>query len=497
MNDQEFDLVVVGTGIAGGSAAAAAVQSGLSVAIVERASEADYGGNTRYTEANFRMKNENEVSDDFEEQFSENSGSNPDPNVLAALSGEPDFWPPYVKAHPHTDPHLIATLAAEAGPTIQWLKSLGVTFNQHKLNHYIIETAPRIRPNGGGLALIETLSNYARKNGARIFFNHTAYRLIVSEKGRIAGVLARTADGDSCEIHGRGVVLASGGFEGNPEMLAQYVGKRAEFIRPVAKGGYYNKGEGIRMALDIGAASAGDFASFHAEPIDPRAKKPAPLMNYPYGLLVNADGRRFTDEAPGPTDHHYDVTSRAIAEQPNGIVHVITDSSVTDVPNYRGIIRTDQPAINADTLDELADKIGVPALALRKTVDDYNAACVKGEFKPLEPDGLATVGLYPPKSNWARPLQRGPWEAYPIYCANTFTFGGLKVNTKAQVLDTDGRPITGLYAAGETMGLYHQGYRGGTSVMRGAVFGRIAGIAHGELLQKSNSSSGAKAMATR
>ena len=125
----------------------------------------------------------------------------------------------------------------------------------------------------------------------------------------------------------------------------------------------------------------------------------------------------------------------------------------------------------------------MPAARLRRTVEEYNAACVAGEFKPLQPDGLSTTGLHPPKSNWARPLGRGPWEAYPIYCANTFTFGGLKTNIKAQVLDTDGRVIPGLFAAGETMGLYHQGYRGGTSVMRGAVFGRIAGQTHAGELQ--------------
>jgi tricarballylate dehydrogenase len=472
------DLVVVGCGIAGCSAAAAATQKGLAVVMLERATREEYGGNTRYTEANFRMKNVDEVSDDFEEQFIQNAGANPDPNIVAALAGPYETRPPYVKAHAHTDPDLIATLAEQAGPTVRWLHEFGIRFDDTKLRHYIIETAPRIRPVGGGLGLIEALSSYVRGNGGEILYEHTAYKLIIDERGFVAGVLARDNTGASRAIRGKGVVLASGGFQGNPEMLAQYIGKRAEFIRPVARGGYYDKGEGIRMALEIGAAPAGDFGSYHAEPIDPRARKPAPIMSYPYGILVNQDGRRFTDESPGPTDHYYDVTSRAMADQPNGIVYVVHDKSVDDVPNFRGIIRTDQPPILAATLDELAGKLGIPEDALRNTVDEYNAACVSGNFKPLEVDGLSTRNLHPPKSNWARPLNRPPFEAYPIYCANTFTFGGLKVNTASQVLDTDGRVIPGLYAAGETMGLYHQGYRGGTSVMRGAVFGRIAGVTH-------------------
>ena len=116
----------------------------------------------------------------------------------------------------------------------------------------------------------------------------------------------------------------------------------------------------------------------------------------------------------------------------------------------------------------------------------YNAACVEGEFKPLEVDGLGTSGLYPPKTNWSRPIDKGPFGAYPVMSANCFTFGGLKVNTNAQVLDTDGRPIGGLYAAGETMGLYHQVYTGATSVLRGAVFGRLAGLAHAAMLAAAN-----------
>jgi len=477
-----FDVVVVGSGIAGLSAAVSAIQAGLRVAILERAPKEDYGGNTRWTESYMRMKSDSEVSDDFETIFAENAGPNLDPNVIAAIAEPYEGWPSFVKAHGLPDPEIISTFSEAAGPTLQWLKSFGIKFD-HLPMYLLTVSAPRIMPIGGGLAMIEALSAYACAHGVKYLYEHTAYRLIVDDDGVVCGVYARNASGKTIQIHGKAVVLACGGFEGNPEMLARYIGRRAEFIRPVARGGYYNRGEGIRMGLDIGAAPAGDFGSYHAEPVDPRSRQPEALvMNYPYGILVNIKGCRFTDEAPGAVDNNYDHTTRRFAEQPNGIVYVIYDQSINDVKNWRRSIRTDQPAFEAASLQELAKKIGIPASALEATVRDYNAACPKGEFKPFEIDGLSTRDLTPPKSNWARPIDAAPFFAYPIISANCFTYGGLKINKKAQVLDCDGRPISGLMAAGETAGLYYQNYPGATSVLRGAVFGRIAAATVATLL---------------
>jgi tricarballylate dehydrogenase len=198
-------------------------------------------------------------------------------------------------------------------------------------------------------------------------------------------------------------------------------------------------------------------------------------MNFPYGILVNRDCSRFVDEAPGPVDAHYDHISRAIGEQPGGIAWVIFDASIAEVPNWKRSIRTDQPVIQADTLEALADKLDLAPDRLIATVGDYNAACDAGAFKPLEVDGLATRGLFPKKSNWSRPIEKGPFFAYPIIAGICFTYGGVKTNRHAEVVDCDGRPIDGLYAAGEATGLYYQVYTGATSVMRGAVFGKTAG----------------------
>jgi tricarballylate dehydrogenase len=199
------------------------------------------------------------------------------------------------------------------------------------------------------------------------------------------------------------------------------------------------------------------------------------VMNFPYGILVNRDCNRFVDEAPGPVDLHYDHISRAIAEQPGGIAWVVFDASITDVPNWKRSIRTDQPAIQADTLEALAAELGLAPERLVATVDTYNAACMPGVFKPLEADGLATKGLFPAKSNWSRRIEQGPFCAYPIISGICFTYGGVKTNRYGEVVDCDGRPMEGLYAAGEAAGLYYQVYTGATSVMRGAVFGKIAG----------------------
>ncbi len=300
--------------------------------------------------------------------------------------------------------------------------------------------------------------------------------MLLDDNGTVNGLLAHHKDDGGQRFMGK-VVLASGGFEGNPEMLAKYLGPRSVYLRPVCKGAYFNKGEGIEMALQAGAGAAGEFGSYHAEPVDPRSGAVEPsVFIFPYGILVNKKGERFTDEAPGTVDAYYERVTRRIYEQPEGIAYVILDQRVKDIPNYRLGLRTDQPAIEADTLEALAEKLGMPASVLVETVETYNQACGNGDgYDPLKADGVSTKDLQPPKSNWALKVDRGPYMAYPIISANVFTFGGLKVNTFGQVLDTDGNVMPNLYAAGETVGMYYTNYTGATSVLKGLVFGRLAG----------------------
>ncbi len=472
----DFDLIVVGCGIAGLSAAASALQAGKRVAILERAPKEERGGNTRWTEALLRMKSEHEVSDDFEAHFARNAGHYLDPELVAETARDWDNWPGIVKTLGFTDPEVIATFAKNAAPTVAWLKSFGVKFD-FLPTYFITACQPRMAPIGGGLALVEALAAWCEESGAQFFYQTTARGLIQDEAGCVVGVKCVAAGHKALELRAGAVVLACGGFEGNPEMLTHYLGPRARYIRPVARGGYYNKGEGIRMALAVGAAASGDYGSIHAEPLDPRSGATEPVvMVFNYGILVNRNAVRFVDEAPATVDATYEAITRVIFEQPEGIAYCILDSKIDEVPGWHRAVRSDQPPIAAGSLAELAEKLGLDARALAATVDSFNAACPAGSFNPLELDGLATrVGFTPRKSNWARALDKPPFLAFPIICGNCFTFGGLKVDARARVIDADGNAIPGLYAAGETIGLYYGAYAGATSVLRGAVFGRIAG----------------------
>ncbi|HTE15815.1 MAG TPA: FAD-dependent oxidoreductase [Burkholderiales bacterium] len=475
ITSHSFDVVVAGCGIAGLSAAVSAAQGGARVAVLERAPIEERGGNTRYTDAYLRMKSESEVTDDFETHLAENGGGYLDPELVQHTTQTYGTWPAIVKTLSFADPELISAFADASGPTVQWLKTFGVKFD-FLPTQFLTKSQPRLLPIGGGLALLEALATAAEKNGVRFFYETTATGLLQSEHGTVIGLRASDKQGLPQHFMGK-VILGCGGFEGNAEMQTRYIGPRAVYLRPVARGGYYNNGEGIRMALDIGAAPCGDFGSYHAEPIDPRSGRAEPsVFIFPYGLLVNQEGLRFTDEAPGTVDAVYESITRKIFNQTNGIAYTILDDRINDVPNYKLGLRSDQPPITGATIAELAGKLNIPVTTLENTVNRYNAACVTGTFKPLEIDHLATRSLTPPKSNWARALDKPPFQAYPVIASNVLTFGGLKVNTRAQVLNQDGVPIRGLYAAGEVVGLYYKTYTGATSVLKGAVFGRLAGM---------------------
>jgi tricarballylate dehydrogenase len=467
-----FDLVVAGCGVAGLSAAVAAAQAGARVAVIERSTREERGGQSRYTEAYLRMKSLTEVTDDFETHLAENGSGAIDPELVEeAVHSQRGSL---AKALSIADPTVIERLSASAGDTIKWLQGMGVRFD-FLPTQFLTKSQPRLLPVGGGAALVEALAGRAEQLGVAFHYETTAAALETDPDGRVVGLKVRSRDARTRVLAGQ-VVLACGGFEGNAEMMTRYVGPRAVYLRPVCKGGYYNRGEGIAMGLAAGAAGCGDFGSYHAEPVDPRSGVAEPsIFIFPYGILVNLDGKRFTDEAPGTVDAYYERVTRRIYEQREGTAWVVLDARHLRIPNYRLGIRTDKPPFVGDTLAQLAQRIEVPVDALEASVREYNAACRDGDWKPLELDGLATEGLTPPKSNWATPLTEGPFHAYPIISSNVFTFGGLKVDADARVVDADGEPIPGLFAAGETAGLYYRNYTGATSVLKGLVFGRIAG----------------------
>ncbi len=469
-----YDVVVVGGGIAGLSAAISAAEAGARVALLDRATEQESGGNTRYTEAYMRMKSVDEPADGLVDTLVDDFMGHPDPGITADAGKAWDKRSPLLRSHQVVDLDYVEAFAENAGPTLRWLEGHGVAFAQLPTLFLTVSTT-RLAPVGGGLALVETLGKKARGLGVDFHFETTARGLLTGDDGRVAGVRATAPDGSPAHFAGR-VVLASGGYEGNAELMARYHGDKALTCRPVARGGNYNKGEGIEMALAAGAATAGNFSLFHAEPVDPRSGDPeAAIMAFTYGILVNERGERFVDEARGPIDAWYERTTRDIQAQPRGIAWMVLDAEGMAVPNIKTAIRTEEAPVTADTIGALATKLGIDPATLEATVAAYNEACAEGDWDPSRPDGLATTGLTPPKSNWAKPIAAGPFRAWPIMAANVFTFGGLKTDASARVIDRDGRVIEGLYAAGEMTGLYYTNYTGSTSVLRGATFGKIAG----------------------
>jgi tricarballylate dehydrogenase len=471
VNEFSYDVVVVGSGVAGLSAALSAAEQGARVAVLDRARPSAAGGNTRYTEAYLRMKSIDEVSDDLAEKLLDDFQGHPDPGILVDTLADRTRWDGPTATLNIVDQECVQTLLAEAGPTLRWIEGFGVSFDALPTSFPTTSTT-RLMPVGGGLALVKAMTRAARAQGVSFHYETTARGLVLAD-GAVRGVQAIGPDGPV--TFAGTVLLACGGYQGNSELLARYHGEKGMVCRPVARGGHYNKGEGIEMALAVGAATAGNFALFHAEPIDPRSGEPeAAIFSFSYGILVNAQGERFTDEAPGPSDAWYERITRVIQAQTRGIAYLLLDAHTAQIPNIRASIRTDQPPFTGATIEQLAERIDVPAPALAATLAAYNAASRPGELDSTRPDGVATSGLAPPKSNWARPID-GPFVAYPVMAANVFTFGGLRTDEHAQVLDGDGRVIPGLFAAGELTGMYYSNYTGSTSVLRGAVFGRIGG----------------------
>jgi hypothetical protein len=256
------------------------------------------------------------VADDFEQRFTDNYGYHVAPDLIEATVLDFDNWPGHMRTAAFTSPDLITFFAEQSPPTIAWLKSLGLHFGGIGFYGLTARSSPRIAISGGGLHLVEVMTERAVALGVQFSYETCARDLIRGEAGGVAGVIARGRNDKPLTLRAA-AVLGCGAFEGNPEMVARYIGPKGRYLRPVASGGYYNKGEGIAMALRLGAAPAGDFSEYHAQPIDPRSSATEPIvMMFPYGVLLNREGRRFVNEAPGPIDASYEDISRRIAEQP-------------------------------------------------------------------------------------------------------------------------------------------------------------------------------------
>ena len=450
-------LIVVGHGAAGLAAALSAAEQArgrglrIDITVLEKSREDDAGGNTRWSPSYMRLAAPDRLAPGFEDDIRQASGGLADQNYFR-------------------------TLAENAIATIGWLETHGVEFTTPI--YYLSAGPPRIQPTGGGSAIVAKLSDAAKRAGIKFLYETSATRLVLAQ-GRVRGVEVQSGGGVTATLDADAVVLASGGFQGSAAMMRAQFGPGGETIKLISPGTRFDTGDGIRMAIDRGASVSGDWSGMHAEPIDPRSKGSAPVvLVYPYGIVVDQNGHRFFNEGGGLVHETWEAFARDIHfVRPKSIAYAILDSRLFDIAGYERAIRSDVPPVQAATLAELAAQIGVPARNLERTIEAFNAAATgdMSRFDATRCDGLAAAAeLQPPKSNWARPITKPPFLAYPLIGAVAYTFGGLATSAKAEALGERG-PIPGLYAAGETTGHFYGTAPNAVAVLRALVFGKIAG----------------------
>ena len=451
-----FDVVVVGGGIAGLSTAISAREAGADVLLLEKSPRSGRGGNTRFADAQMRFPHEADEFGTRDYSVDEMYG-----DLMRISRGR-------------ANPDLIRTLCENARETAQWLTAMGLEWEKG----YPHTAGYRRSPKSGGLGLVDLLHRRFEGMGGTVSYETAAMELIVDDQRRVAGVRAHSLEG-VVDIEARGgVVLACGGFQANVEMRVRYLGRYADSL--ILRGSRYNTGDGLNMAIAAGAAPAGQWGDYHSAVLDARSPKiecgVTALYNYQMGIFVDQEGRRFLDEGEDFRDHTYVKFSKFIVEQAGGEAWCLFDQKAYQREEFARAWRPVGPPLQAETLKDLAQQMGMPAENLMDTVANFNSAILPGEYDLDRLDGKRTVGITPAKSNWALPLDVPPYIAVPVTGGITFTFGGLKCDPDARVYDTRGQVMAGLYAAGETMGeIFYYNYPGASSVIRGAVYGRIAG----------------------
>ena len=480
-----YDVVVVGGGNAALSAGLAALERGASVLVLEKAPEYLRGGNSYFTGGLFRF-----AYDGIEDlvpllpDMSEDEKSGID---VGSYTQDAFYEDVMRVTEGLSDPQMVETLVSQSLPTMAWLKDQGVPWilaygrqafrHEGKLRFWgglIVEAV------GAGKGLSDSQFELVESKGGDILYGTKATALITDRRGAVTGVTIRDADGFR-DVECGAAVLACGGFEANAEMRTRYLGPGWELAK--VRGTQFNTGDGIRMALDAGAQSFGHWSGCHAVAWDLNApptgdRNIADLFqkhSYPFGIIVNVEGNRFVDEGADFRNYTYAKYGREILFQPQRAAFQIFDQKT------KHLLRDeyDIPQVSkaeANSIEGLADGLGIDRDGLVKTVREFNDAVQPGEYNPTALDGKGTAGVSPPKSNWALPIDEPPYLGFAVTCGITFTFGGLKIDGAGNVLDTEDAPIPGLFAAGELVGgLFYHNYPGGSGLMAGSVFGKIAG----------------------
>ena len=479
------DVLVVGAGNAALCAAIAAAEAGASVLVLERSPEDARGGNSAYTGGAFRVAYEGaediyrlvpDLSD--EERAKSDFGTYPKSQFfdeLVEMSGL------------RADADLVEILVNRSFDTLQWMRTQGVRFIPiHGRQSFVVDGKNKfwggltVEVSGGGAGLVESLFTRAQRMGIQVAYDHKMTELIV-ENGKVCGVVAMHK-GQQLQLRAGAVILAAGGFHANAEWRARYLGVNWDLAK--VRGSRYNTGLAIQAALDQGARAAGHWSGCHSVFYDANAPEfgEPNLLNqqknyFNLGIVVNTLGERFVDEGENFRNYTYSRMGAAILKQPNARGWQIFDATgAALLPDEYRIRQATR--YQSDTLEGLINQFeGVDCERLLQTLQEFNAAVDRDvPFNPAELDGRRTQGLAIDKTNWALPLEKGPFVAYEVSCGITCTYAGLAITPKAEVLDEEGFPMPGLYAAGEMVGgLYFTKYPGGAGLTSGSVFGRIAG----------------------
>ncbi len=450
----QYDITVIGGGNAALCAAITAAEAGARVLILETAPKPYRGGNSRHTR-NFRCMHAGPIGplvDDYsEDEYLD--------DLLQVTSGK-------------TNERLARLAIRTSEDCLPWMQAHGVRF-QPALSGTLSLARTNAFFMGGGKSLVNAYYRTAEALGVDVLYEAHVTHLEL-ESDRITHV-EYSHKGHAHRVTPKSVVVASGGFQADTDWLTRAWGPAAQNF--LIRGTPYNRGVVLADLLEQGVQSVGDADQCHAVAIDGRAPKfdggiVTRLDCVPFSIVVNRNAERFYDEGEDVWPKRYAIWGRLVAAQPEQVGYVIID-----VKSLKLFMPSVFPPLKADTLEQLAGQMGLPADKLIHTVSEFNAACGDASgFHPTELDGIATTGLTPPKTNWARPITEPPFYGYSLRTGVTFTYLGLKVDENAQC-STSAGPVQNLWAAGETMAgsILGQGYLAGFGMTIGTVFGRIAG----------------------
>ena len=444
----DIDVLVIGGGNAALCAAITARQAGASVLLLEHAPRHFRGGNSRHTR-NLRALHAAPTA------------------VLTESYLEEEYWQDLLKVTGgETDEALARMVMRATTDALTFLESCGVRF-QPALSGTLSLSRTNAFFMGGGKALVNACYAFAERLGVKVAYD-TEVLSLAMDGDRVAHVEV-CSQGFPETIRAKAVIAASGGFQANLDWLREAWGPGADNF--LIRGTPYATGTVLKNLLQQGVASVGDPTQCHAVAIDARAPRfdggiVTRLDCVPFSVVINSSGHRFYDEGEDVWPKRYAIWGRLVAMQPGQIAWSIIDSKSEAL-----FMPSVFPAIRADTIGELAAKLGLDVSAVETTIDAFNAAVRPGTFRPTSiEDDCRTEGLSPPKTHWARRLDAPPFSAYPLR-------PGIKTDARARVQLEGGRGVQNLWAAGEIMAgnVVGQGYLAGFGMAIGTVFGRIAG----------------------